>query len=99
MFKKMFRINESNQVNIWVKKSVVKMGKQKTLLIEVHATSTQYFKFISNKHLKVLKMNPLYIFELIDVDENIKHLLQENQCFYYNGKKESIDKRYLERVL
>lgn len=90
MLNKIFKVNRKENVNIWVRKSIVKFRKSKTILIETKTPEQHFFIFKDRKHYDLLKLNPVSVFDLFTESQRIKELVNKDGYFYFNGKKTTV---------
>lgn len=88
MLNKLFKTNIDDHVNIWVKKSKVKIGKEKTILVEVVAPDEQFYMFFERNVYEQLIVEPIGVLDLISIGKHkdLKDIININGSFYFNGK-------------
>src|SRR5690606_34323501 len=87
MLNKLFKFNRKENVNIWVRKSMVKFGKRKSLIIEVFTPEQHFFIFKDRKYFKEILLNPLNLIDQFTDSQKVKELINKDGFFYFNGEK------------
>lgn len=72
-------MGNNKALNIKYRKSIVKMGKEKTLIFDVHSSldGSQYYFFTDRSRLKEMKLNPSAAIEIVKTTGKLSEVVDQ----------------------